>query len=211
MSNETNIRNACKTFFSSEYKKLQLIDEFTQWSIPVRPDLFGATKNKIFSIEIKSDKDSFARLERQLLGYRHFSTHIYVALDSIHVDKFMKNYGNKDRFHHVGVLSFNKNKIKLEKEPSPLAMPMMYNYLWSQELYLFFSELKGRSKLGKSSAELSSIIEDIFSYKEVKELSKKIFTSRIRGKDIKNLFENIDLEEKQIKFDKILKSLYEDK
>lgn len=204
MSNEIEIRTATRKWFEKKHKTLELQDEFTQWSIPVRPDLFGATKKKIISIEIKSDKDSFARMDRQLLGYINFSSSIYVALDSIHVNKFMKNYGGNGRFDHVGILSYEKGNLTLERSARDLGIPLLYKYLWSQELYNFFGEFKGRSKIAKDQRTLSELIENIFTYREVSEISKKIFLSRIRNKSLENLFEDIDMEEKQLKFDKIL-------
>lgn len=201
MSNELEIRAAVRKWFDKKHKTLELQDEFTQWSIPVRPDLFGATKKKIISIEIKSDKDSFARMDRQLLGYINFSSSIYVALDSAHVNKFMKNYGGNGRFDHVGILSYENDKLTLERSARDLGIPLLYKYLWSQELYNFFGLLRGRSKISKDQRSLSELIENIFTYREVSEISQKIFLSRIRNKPIENLFEDINMEEKQQKFD----------
>lgn len=205
MSNESEIREATRIFLEKKYKKLELIDEFTQWNIPVRPDLFGATKNKIISIEIKSDKDSFARIDRQLLGYVNFSSSIYIALDHSHIERFLKNYGENGRFNHIGILSFKKGKISIEREATDLGVPPLYKMLWSQELYNFFGSFQGRSKIPKDHKTLSELIENIFTYREIMDISKKIFLSRIRNKDIKDLFENVKIEDRQKAFDEYLK------
>lgn len=205
MSNELEIRKACKSFFEEEYN-VELQDEFGQQVIPVRPDLFGAYKKTLFAIEIKSDKDSFARIERQLLGYQHFSNSIWIALDDSHVDRFIKKYGDNSRFGSVGILSFKKNKIKVVREAYVFRLPLLYPYLWNEELVKFFSVFKGRSKIEKNFDFMRDLIEQIFTYREIETLSRKIFLSRIKGKEIKDLFKDINIEEKQILFSKMIET-----
>jgi len=208
-SNEKDIRKACREFFKKKHKRMDLQDEFTQWSIAVRPDLFGATKTKTISIEIKSDRDNFSRLDRQLLGYAAFSSSIFVALDEKHVEPFFRRFGDSRRFHHVGVLSYSKGKVSLVRNAQDRGIPNLYEMLWSVELQIFFSKFARRSTIPKSEKVAKALIERIFSYRDVTTISQRIFLNRIREKDHgAEIFEDIDMKEKEILFFKYLEEGY---
>jgi len=207
MSNEAKIRKACKKHFKKKYENIIIKDEFSQQNIFVRPDLFGVTENDTISIEIKSNKDSFLRMERQLIGYLGFSSLIYVVLDRKHVKKFMKYFGNKNKFFNIGVMYYKKGSLKTIREPVNRKVPLLYNMLWRDELIKMFYLFKNRSFLPNDKDSIKEIIEDIFTYKEIKLMSKKIFFSRMRKTNLENLYVDIDFVERQNKYNLLMNKI----
>ena len=178
MSNEKEIREKVKEYLLTEYKDLAIKEEFGVF-LDSRNDVMGVSFNNIISVEIKSDKDNFLRLEKQLKTYKSFSTITYVALDISHLkkyeDKFLKN---SCQFSSVGILIYENKELKLYKKPYRFNFGMYYELLTSQEKTLFLNCFKGKSLIPKDRGTTEFLIEDIFTYREIKEISKHIFISR---------------------------------
>ncbi len=178
MSNEKEIREKVKEYLLTEYRDLTIKEEFGVF-LDSRNDVMGVSFNNIVSVEIKSDKDNFSRLEKQLKTYMGFSTITYVALDISHLkkyeDKFLKN---SYQFSSIGILIYENKELKLYKKPYRFNFGMYYELLTSQEKTLFLNCFKGKSLIPKDRKTTEFLIEDIFTYREIKEISKHIFISR---------------------------------
>lgn len=202
MSNEKIIRELVREWLFNTYVDSVVKDEFGVF-LDVRNDLMCVSSSEIVSIEIKSDRDNFSRLEKQLLGYDSFSSSIYVALDIKHYEKYIKLYQSK--FSHVGIIVFDGKEIKVKSEAKKKKLPNLLFLLTSNEITFFLKYFHGRSKLPKNYNSISVLVNDIFSDEEIYNISKEIFFKRFRGyraNDIK--YEIISLEEKQVRFNEWL-------
>ncbi|WP_418179735.1 hypothetical protein ACNSOO_04530 [Aliarcobacter lanthieri] len=178
MSNEKEIREAVKKYLSDAYENLTIKEEFGVF-LDSRNDVMGVSFDNIISVEIKSDKDNFSRLEKQLKTYMGFSTITYVALDISHLSKYQDKFlTNSSQFSSVGILVYENNKLKIHKKPYRSDFGMYYELLTSQEKTLFLNCFKGKSLIPKDMKTTEFLIEDIFTYREIKEISKHIFISR---------------------------------
>lgn len=180
-SNEKDIREATREWLQKNYKDVVIRDEFTQNHLVIRNDLFAVCDKHLISVEIKSCSDTLSRLEKQVLGYKEFSNEVIVAIDKKHLKSYRTKFIDAQLFYGVGLLVWEDGKLTLIQRPSTNKIPMLYGMLWSTELSLFFTGLKLRSKIGKSSKESMHYIERIFTYNEIFELSKYIFINRVRS------------------------------
>lgn len=196
MSNEKNIREKVKEYLMENYNDLVIKEEFGVF-LDSRNDVMGINFENIISVEIKSDKDNFTRLEKQLKTYLTFSSIVYVALDISHLKKYEEKF-LKDSyvFSSIGILVYEDNKLSLYKKAyQNKDVPMMYSLLKSEELFLFFHLFKNKSLIPKNYETMKYLIEDIFSYREIYEISKYIFITRFRDETQyfpKSIFKNFD-------------------
>lgn len=85
-SNEKTIREKSTILLKELYDVKFLENEYTHTSLPVRADILAVCNSKkIITLEIKSDKDTFVRLEKQLREYMKFSHIVYIAIDISHL------------------------------------------------------------------------------------------------------------------------------
>ncbi len=195
MSNEKVIREAVKKYLSSNYQDIIIKEEFGVF-LDSRNDVMGVNFENIISVEIKSDKDNFLRLEKQLKTYQTFSNIVYVALDISHLKKYEEKFlEDSYTFHCIGILVWNGKELKLHKKAYRHSFKMMYPLLKSNELPIFFNYFKGKSLIPKNYETSKYLIEDIFSYREIYEISKHIFVTRfmdIEQNFPKEIFKNFE-------------------
>lgn len=186
MSNEKDIRESVKKYLLTQYKDLIIKEEFGVF-LDSRNDVMGVNFENIISVEIKSDKDNFTRLEKQLKTYQTFSNIVYVALDISHLKKFEEKFLTDSYiFSCIGILIYDNKELKLHKKAYRHSFKMMYPLLKSNELPIFFNYFKGKSLIPKNYETSQYLIEDIFSYREIYEISKHIFIKRFM--DIEQTF-----------------------
>jgi hypothetical protein len=210
-SNEAELREAAETYLQERYGGgINIVHEFSQWTISVRPDLYALTEGEeLIAVEIKSDKDNLDRLYRQLDGYSRFSNRVYVALDERFLTKYLQTYGN--RFGHVGILLYTEEGLGLYKESEPLAPDELVNMLWASELKHYFSMLKNRSRIpGNDYRTYRQIIDTLYTQREREQIALRLFLTRLQGgktADV-NVARYAEPLEKQLLFDEVLKPEY---
>lgn len=142
-SNEKAIREIAKQFLAKHHSKL-IIDEFTGGNMKRRPDLTCITDEHIIMVEIKSDKDTFERLEHQILEYKRYSNHVYVFIDICHRDKLLKfKDNNYDVCWLVDFILFDNGRLLCpytQKDYNQINEPRyipigidFINLLWAEE------------------------------------------------------------------------------
>lgn len=183
-SNEELIRKATKRWLANKFPSATIRDEFTQSHLCIRNDLFAVSSKHSVSVEIKSDKDNFSRLEKQILGYKLFSNIVIVAIDKKHFNSYVKRFMKSELFNGVGLLVYDGYDVQEKIAAYHFEFPMMYDMMWSSELQLFFTGLKLRSKIGKSAKESKEYISKMFTYQEIYDISKYIFVERIAKNDL---------------------------
>ena len=178
MSNERIIREDVKAYLKNKYPTSYIREEFTSNVLTTRNDVFCVSDKHVISVEIKSDKDNLKRLASQVIEYKTYSNLVIVVLDEAHKIKFLRDFSETDLFRGVQVM-FYTTKLEAYKRGTSSKYPFLYPLLWSTELKLFTTNLKGRSKIGASEIELREMIENIFTYKEIHDISRHLFVQRI--------------------------------
>lgn len=200
-SNEKTIRGLVVDYLHQSYQGYTVRHEFTSWQLPVRPDVMAigdGDENPIITVEIKSDKDGFDRIYRQLSEYGKFSSAIYLALDEKHLVPFLNKYGS--RFHSIGILVYSNNELVVYKKAyvNSFGLGSLFHLMWSSELKLMIAPFKGRSKLpNKDAFGMEAVISSIYSQREVREITKAIVLWRLRNheKCKQCIFHDINIED----------------
>ena len=180
VSSNLNVINAeVVNFLNKEYDFTHLEKEYSHSSLNVRADFFGVTiDRKVVTVEVKSDKDTLARLEKQLRAYKVFSHMVYVATDIKHllqVEKLVDKIGD---FTTIGVLVYEDGILWEKKKPYHMQAIDATRLLWKDEhkKILYGFDIPKINLLGIHA--LVDISVNIFTVKEYRELSEYLFTER---------------------------------
>lgn len=228
MSNEKEIRENFKDIVKSNYSDILVIDEFCGGDMKTRADLALIQPNKLFMVEIKSDKDNLDRLPHQIIDYLKYSHLVFVILDIKHKDKYfnlvdknslLKSWYVYTYFYDNGFeKDFTKNLDYVINYNFQLHKIKIFDLLWSKEKDQFVNFLKGRTKVNRDK-----IIKHIYTINELSSLSnyclydrvsKNINKPRKFGKDlpeIGNIPEINYKEYKQIMLNDLIKDINGDK
>jgi len=173
-TNELVIRDAVKKYLDDKYNIEYIQDEYTHSSLSVRADLFAVTKDKkVITIEIKSDRDTFTRLRKQLEEYTKFSHVVYLAIDIKHLAKFLKNYPN----YYGGILTYEDGQLDIYKACYQGKKIDATGILWKQELLQFTTYFNG-SFTKYNIDDLETIIKNVFTVNEWYSISEYLFVNR---------------------------------
>lgn len=82
MLKDKDIREALFEYFEEKYSKIRIIEEKSMGES--RADVVAIIPSALIGIEIKSDADSYARLERQIKDYDLYFDYNYVVVGSTH-------------------------------------------------------------------------------------------------------------------------------
>lgn len=98
---DKNIREPLFDFLEERYTKIRIIEEKQMGRS--RADVVMVTEDSVVGIEIKSDADTYTRLQRQIRDYDRFFDYNYVVAGSrhaLHIEEKVPPHG--------GVLSRQK-------------------------------------------------------------------------------------------------------
>lgn len=79
---DKDIRDPLFDFLEERYHKIRIIEEKQMGRS--RADIVMVTEDSVFGIEIKSDADSYTRLNRQVRGYDRFFDYNYIVAGTRH-------------------------------------------------------------------------------------------------------------------------------
>ena len=230
MSNEKEIREYIRnkiTEFDSEYL---IVDEFCGGYMKTRADLALIKKDSFILVEIKSDKDTLARLENQIRDYGLYANNVLVFLDITHKQKFLKMKETYSNFGKVNVFfwdnGFCEENLKSLKQTLARTLShnrqyQMFDLLWSKEKDQFIYFIKGKTKIERDKAikhiftvnELISLSNECLYDRTLKNLGKNKKFSNINILEVGNIGEVRYKEYKQIMFNDLInnkgKSLFE--
>jgi len=183
MSNEKTIRLLCKELFLLKYPNATIVDEFTCDSLCTRNDLFivDDSKDIVLSIEIKSDRDNLKRLYKQVTDYKTYSNIVYAILDIKHLKKYNNSFRELPEFKDVGLIIYDNGNMVLEKSAKVNKFPKLLKLLRTNELNIFSTGLKGRSKIPGNAKYLKKMINNVFG-EDAEIIARSIFMHRI-GKE----------------------------
>lgn len=173
---ENRIRVYLNQHIRDKYEGFSARDEFTTAGLKSRADTVIFSNKEIHVFEIKSEKDSFARLQQQVDDYKKYADKITLVL---HVDKlsaFMKNHSHF--LEDIGLLVYENGELKQNSKSKKLKpTKSRIDLLWRAELKNITKGVKGISKYTNIS-DLTSLISKSFSAKEVEKMSKNILFNR---------------------------------
>ena len=201
-SNEKDIREKSTALLKELHNIKFLENEYTHTSLPVRADIMAVSHDKeVIALEIKSDKDTFVRLEKQLKEYMNFSHIVYIAIDILHLPKFLKKF-NTYSFDTIGIMVYEDNEVYVYREPYKRTKINVTSLLWKNE-YLQFLECFPISASKLSVDRALEIINRCYTVYEFETICEQIFINRyLQNKDFKV---NDFLEDKEYKSKKIQK------
>jgi len=191
-TNEKNIREAAREMFQHRYPLATIHDEFTQGCLVTRNDLFVVDDNLNCSIEIKSCADNLKKLNYQVMEYKQYSNLVVVLLDVKHQKMFERDFIGSDLYNDVEIWYYDDNLKSNPLHTKPFIkrkrglkreLPLLLNMMWATELKLFIKHLKMKSKVGSSTESLRHVIERIFTYNEIHQISAYLFTNRMKNKE----------------------------
>ena len=206
MLKDKDIRESLFEFLEEKYDKIRIIEEKSMGES--RADVVAILTDKIVGIEIKSDADSYARLERQIKDYELYFDYNFIVVGSTHaksvVEHVPKHWGivsveqfdNMLDFYIIREADINPN-CKIEKKIRILWRPELAHILAIKEFPAYKAKSKEfvrdylvekveRQELDKLiSDELferdyNTIAEDIMNYRKNQNPQKRIRKKRYK-------------------------------
>lgn len=144
---EGNIRIELNKYIQKIYPNEPTKDEYTTFSLSARADTVVFSKQMIHVFEIKSEKDSFTRLENQINDYKQYADKITIVLHVKKLKAFMKNHTHL--LNGVGLMIYYSKDTPLELKIKPKKLnptTKKLSLLWSQELADILCIFSGCSK-----------------------------------------------------------------
>jgi len=216
---EDAIRLKLNEFIKQLYPNEPTQDEYSTLGCASRADTVVFSQKAIHVFEIKSEKDSFSRLEKQIEDYKQYAERITIVLHIKKLSAFIKNY------HHllcdVGLLVYYDKNYPLEqKSKSKLLSPTSnkISFLWSGELYHILGRFKGSSKLTSASQRMK-VCDKFLTKKQAIHICNCILNDRFKSKNERGVMQNgyfdfqkellekfnLNYDQLQKRFDKIIK------
>ena len=177
--------------------------EFRTYTRGVRAiaDYVSIQEKDFITYEVKSDVDSFVRLEKQIKDYKKYSDKIYIVLHNKKEKLFMKKH--KELLKNCGLLIFENNELVLRTEAPQNKTKIDFNLLIYKEKVAIFSEMKGRSKIDNKKDCFEKVFDKEIKKRIILEILKDRFDNRGRGKYDAG-YHNIDLSKYQDKLTEYL-------
>ena len=191
MSNEKEIREDFKKLLSKNFPNGFTFDEFSGGGLVTRPDLATFLPNDIIFTEIKSDKDTFSRLDNQVMDYLKYANFVYIVLDIKHLPKFQKEYKKRlpkgqvyfykeGYFYHPNYI--NDNLTQKVEELAYYSYPTVniniLSFLWKAEMYPFTGFIKGRTKILSDFL----VIQHLYTAREIIDMCHYILYDRAKNR-----------------------------
>lgn len=127
-------------FISSDDRSTVLFEKGIVIGSTIADCLIFSGERGIIGVEIKTERDTTRRLNKQLKNYSLVCDYVYVLCHDNHVEK-TEDILNKNGHHHVGILAYTEFRgtpvLGLYKPPteSPTkAVKMAYQILWRDEI-----------------------------------------------------------------------------
>lgn len=196
-SGERPIKEALNEYLNLEFgkKNIYLKEEFSTIYSKVRADLVMFSKKRIDTFEIKSELDSFARLEQQINGYMEYSNSVNIVLHHKKLNLFLKKYTHLLKKCNLYIYDENGeiykyNEENVQNEPTKSQVHL----LWKKELSHYMYLLKGRSEI-VNAEEMKKVIEYIYPKNLQNEMATMLLFNRFKNNS--NGF--LDIDSKTIK------------
>lgn len=134
MLKDKDIRESLFEFLENEYGKIRIFEEKNMGRS--RADVVMITEKDIYGIEIKSDADTYARLDRQVKDYNRFFDYNYAVVGTthaMHIEEHVPDFWGIITVEEVdGEIDFY---VLRRPQPNPyMEMKLKLSILWRPEL-----------------------------------------------------------------------------
>lgn len=104
-------------------------------------DCLVFTESGLIGLEIKTERDSVKRMNKQIQSYSKICDWVYVLIHDDHIEK-TEDILKRNGHHHVGIISYTEFKgepivgvyRKPTKSPSKSVVTMYMSLMWKEEL-----------------------------------------------------------------------------
>jgi len=182
-NNIVKIEKSIEKYLKKMFPAAIIIKEYGRTGTESRPDYAVFLKDKLIFIELKGNKDTFTRLDRQVHFYTRLADQLIVVLDKKH----NRNRAIALTKKGVGIIFFDQDKPKKKRlnfdlsfsRYDPFSVTDILNLLYSQELKLFLNRIDTPQTRLTSLNDRFLAIKAVFSQFEIKKLSYNILFNRI--------------------------------
>lgn len=179
-NNIKKMEKSVEKFLKRAYPDGIIIKEYGRVGIESRPDYAVFTQNKIIYVELKGNKDSPNRLDRQMFFYKRMADKVILVLDK----KYSRNIALKYSKRGISVLYFKSKKKKLDTKLgfanyNPFEVTDILKLLYSEELKYFTQDFENSQTMIKNMEDRMKIIKAIYSQLEIKEMATEILFNRM--------------------------------
>lgn len=181
-AHDNTIREPLFEFLEDTYGKIRILEE--KQTGRARADVVMVTSSDIYGIEIKSDKDSYTRLDKQVKNYNLYYDYNIVAVGSshgLHIKEHVPDFWGIITIEEVDrVLDFYmlrkpapNPKLKAERKISILWRPELQRMLQKNKL----PKYNDKSKLFVQKKLLEKVPENILWKQVCEELFERDYTT----------------------------------
>lgn len=168
----TPINNALESYFKEN--NFSFVPEFKTYRIEIRSiaDFISIEGNDVVVYEVKSDVDTFLRLEKQVKDYLTYADKVYIVLHEKKVKNFLKDYSHL--LDKCGLIIFDELGIRFEKESPKNKPKRKIKLLLAKEELSVLKQFKGYTKISNRD----DFFKKVFSPNERDEIVSNILSDR---------------------------------
>lgn len=170
--------------YESSGQRLRIFEELVIGKS--RADAIMVTEQEILGFEIKSDKDSLVRLEKQVKNYERFCDKCYIVTGVHYIDKIEtavpEHWGiydiAKDEEGHLHIEMFREAKRNPKERPT-IKLKNQMSLLWRMEL----AKIVKGNKLGGVTTRNKRELRELIIEKMGKEVAKSLTCETLIERD----------------------------
>lgn len=189
MLKDKDIREPLFYYLEESFGKIRILEEKNMGKS--RADVLMITDNSFIGIEIKSDADTYDRLESQVKDYNAFFDYNCVVVGSTHAHHVeghvpdwwgiivVEECGEKADFYYLR---------KMQPNPKPVPLKNQLSFLWRPEL----SHIQEQNAMHKYASESKAFVIDKILEKVEHTLLKKQICEELFERDYEKIAETIN-------------------
>lgn len=177
MLRDKDIREPLFHFLEETFGKIRIIEEKTMGKS--RADIMMVTENSLIGIEIKSDADTYERLERQVKDYNKYFDYNIIAVGTthgLHISEHVPDWWGIITVEEIDAQADLYYYRKIQENPKPVKLKKQLGFLWRPEL-AHIQEINGMAKYKQKSKAfvIDKILEKIEPELLKKQLCEELF------------------------------------
>ena len=179
-NNIKKIEKKVEKYIKKKYPQGILIKEYGRVNLESRPDYAIFLPEKIIFIELKGNRDTFARLERQIHFYKRLADELIIVLDKKHNRQKAIELHKKKGLGFISYKNKNLNKKYEKARYEPFLVTDILKLLYGEELKLFLKDIENKELRCNTINDRYLAIKAIYTQFEIKELAHNIIYNRFK-------------------------------
>ena len=161
---DRDMREALFSYFEDSYNKIRFLEEFTMGKS--RADAVMITDEELVGFELKSDKDSLARLHRQVLDYDKYYDRNYIVVGrhyAAKIDNEIPKHWGIIEVYDIGTddrVEIKVKEIRKAVSHDKNNLNRQLEFLWREELIDIIRHYKLGGVSGKNKVKLRKMLRD---------------------------------------------------